>query len=79
VLARVLSESGYAVSTGSACSNNKRGKLPKAMTAMKVPKDTAQGMIRVSLGPATTREELEGFLETLEQSVSMLKMAAGRG
>jgi cysteine sulfinate desulfinase/cysteine desulfurase-like protein len=49
------------------------------MTAMKVPKDTAQGMIRVSLGPATTREELEGFLETLEQSVSMLKMAAGRG
>ncbi|MDF1569497.1 MAG: cysteine desulfurase family protein [Spirochaetaceae bacterium] len=78
VLARVLSESGYAVSTGSACSSNKKGKLPKAMVAMKVPKDTAEGMIRVSLGPTTTREELEGFLSTLERSVSMLKMATGR-
>ena len=78
VLARVLAESGYAVSTGSACSNNKKGKLPKAMVAMGVAKPVATGMIRVSLGPATTREELEAFLEVLKRHVSQLAMVNHR-
>ncbi len=72
VLARVLSESGYAVSTGSACSHNKKGKLPKAMVAMGVPKYIATGMIRISIGATTTREELEGFLEALRMNVEIL-------
>ena len=78
VLARVLAETGYAVSTGSACSHNKKGKRPKSMAAMKVPKDVAEGMIRISIGPTTTRAELEGFLAALRQAVDVLGRAAGR-
>ena len=78
VLARVLAESGYAVSTGSACSNNKKGKLPKSMAAMKVPKDIATGMIRVSIGSETTEEDINGFLETLEGHVKVLRLVNRR-
>ena len=78
VLARVLSESGYAVSTGSACSHNKKGKLPKTMVAMGVPKDIATGMIRISIGPATTREELMGFLKALKMNVGILRKAVSK-
>ena len=78
MLARVLTESGYAVSTGSACSNNKKGKLPKAMVAMKVPKDIATGMIRISIGPETTGEEIDGFLEALQTHVRVLGMVRKR-
>lgn len=77
VLARVLSESGYAVSTGSACSHNKKGKLPKAMVAMAVPKNIATGMIRVSIGATTTRAELEGFMEALKRNVEILQQSLG--
>ncbi len=79
VLARVLADAGYAVSTGSACSNNKKGKLPKAMLAMEVPKAIATGMIRISIGGITTREELKGFLETLTENVGILGKAVSPG
>ncbi len=75
VLARVLSDAGYAVSTGSACSNNRKGKLPKAMIAMQVPKAIATGMIRISIGASTSREELESFLKVLVKNVGLLKAA----
>ena len=78
VLARVLSESGYVVSTGSACSHNKKGKLPKAMVAMGVPKDIATGMIRISIGHATTRDELKGFLEALKVNIGILGNAVSK-
>jgi len=72
VLARVLAEAGYAVSTGSACSSNKKGKLSKTMMAMKVPKNIATAMIRISIGELTSREELEGFLEALKSALRTL-------
>ncbi|MCK5249854.1 MAG: aminotransferase class V-fold PLP-dependent enzyme, partial [Spirochaetaceae bacterium] len=78
VLARVLSESGYVVSTRSACSHNKKGKLPKAMVAMGVPKDIATGMIRISIGHATTRDELKGFLEALKVNIGILGNAVSK-
>ena len=72
VLARVLADAGFAVSTGSACNNNRKGKLPKTMIAMQVPKLIATGMIRISIGGTTKREELENFLVELEKSVGVL-------
>ncbi len=72
VLARVLAEKGFAVSTGSACSNNRRGKTSKTLSAMGLPRETAEGMIRVSFGPVTTLKELEDFLETLGRCVESL-------
>lgn len=65
VLTRILAESGYAVSTGSACRSNKKGKLPSSLISLDLPRNVAAGMIRISLGPDTMREELEGFIETL--------------
>lgn len=74
VLVRVLAEAGYAVSTGSACSSNKKGKLSKTMIAMNVPKNIAAGMIRISIGELTSRDKLEGFLEALETALKALDL-----
>ncbi|MCG8453851.1 MAG: cysteine desulfurase [Spirochaetales bacterium] len=76
VLARVLADQGFALSTGSACSSNRKGKLPRSLMAMQVPHDVAAGMIRVSLGPTTERHELEAFLTALESAVKALSRVA---
>ena len=74
VLSRVLADDGFSVSTGSACSNNKKGKLPKTLTAMKVPGNIAAGMIRISIGSTTSRKELESFIEALVENIRKLRV-----
>ncbi len=53
---------GFAVSAGSACSSGKV-RASRVLAAMGYDAQTAQGAIRVSIGPATTMEELERFAE----------------
>ncbi|WP_336057100.1 cysteine desulfurase family protein [Nitratireductor sp. CH_MIT9313-5] len=55
---------GFAVSAGSACSSGKVGQshVLKAMGA-----DAQAGAIRVSLGVATRREDVDGFIAALER------------
>ncbi|MDC7241838.1 MAG: cysteine desulfurase family protein, partial [Spirochaetales bacterium] len=53
VLVRVMDESGFAVSTGSACSSNKKSRT-RALEAMGIDHKTAFSSIRISQGPATT-------------------------
>ncbi len=78
VLARVLAEEGFAISTGSACSSNKKGKLPKSMTAMGVSGDVAAGMIRVSIGALTMKEDLERFITAVNRQIKILRTALRR-
>lgn len=52
---------GIAVSAGSACSSGKVGSS-HVLAAMGASPEAARGAIRVSLGPATTRGDVEAFL-----------------
>ncbi len=78
VLARVLGEKGFAVSTGSACSNNRKGKGSRILKAMNTDRETAEGMIRISIGPASSRDEIERFLEALRESAAQLSLMSRR-
>ena len=74
VLARVMDESGYAISTGSACSANKKTRT-RALESMGIDHKTAFSSIRISQGPTTTREELEGFIAALKEQVAIVGRA----
>ncbi|MEP2716246.1 cysteine desulfurase family protein [Pseudophaeobacter sp.] len=55
--------SGFAVSSGSACSSGKV-RTSSVLTAMGIDEETAQGALRVSLGPETTEDQVLRFTET---------------
>lgn len=54
---------GFAVSSGSACSSGKV-KVPRVLRAMGLDDRTAEGALRVSMGPSTTEDEVLRFAET---------------
>ena len=56
-----LDVAGFAVSAGSACSSGKVG-ASHVLAAMGAEPEVARGAIRISLGPATTRDDIEAFL-----------------
>src|SRR5206468_3235479 len=68
---------GIAVSSGAACSSGtiRRSHVLLAMGLA----EEAGASIRVSLGPANTREEIATFVETLERLVERVRKAAARG
>lgn len=53
---------GFAVSSGSACSSGKV-KAPRVLKAMGLDERTAEGALRVSLGPTTTENDVLRFAE----------------
>ncbi|MEM9425352.1 MAG: cysteine desulfurase family protein [Pseudomonadota bacterium] len=53
---------GFAVSSGSACSSGKV-KVPRVLRAMGLDDRSAEGALRVSLGPTTTEDEVLRFAE----------------
>lgn len=53
---------GFMVSAGSACSSGKVG-ASAALLNMGFSEDEAKSVIRVSLGPDTTEQEIEGFIK----------------
>ncbi len=53
---------GFAISAGSACSSG-RMRTSRVLSAMGLPEAVVSGAIRVSLGPTTTRAEVERFAE----------------
>jgi cysteine desulfurase len=74
VLVRVLDEAGFAVSTGSACSSNKKSRT-RALESMGVSHETAFSSIRISQGPATTMVEIESFLTALKEQIHLVGRA----
>jgi cysteine desulfurase len=69
VMVRILSDTGFCVSAGSACAaglSKKTGKRSlRVMEAMGVDYKTAFSTIRISPGYRTTEEEIELFLKAL--------------
>lgn len=67
-----LDLAGVAVSSGSACSSGKV-EASHVLSAMGVPDEIAQGAIRVSLGFATKRADIENFLKAFDELVKRLR------
>ena len=59
-----LSSQGICISAGSACH---QGKPSHVVAALKLPKRTAGGVIRLSFGPETTKEEIDACAEALRK------------
>ncbi|QHQ34821.1 cysteine desulfurase family protein [Algicella marina] len=66
---------GYAVSAGSACSSGKV-KESRVLRAMGFDGEVASSAIRVSLGPATTKEEILGFVQAWTTAYRRFKARA---
>ncbi len=74
VLARTLDDNGICVSTGSACSNRKKGQS-KTLAAIGVADNVSFSRIRVSIGSTTTEEEIEQLVQILnKESAALLKV-----
>jgi cysteine desulfurase len=73
VLARSLSDSGIAVSTGSACSSNSKRAGRRILRAMGLPDDLAGSAIRVSTGDGSTEADIDAFLEAAAEAYRRLK------
>lgn len=67
-----LDLAGVAVSSGSACSSGKV-EASHVLSAMGVPEEIAQGAIRVSLGFATKRADIDNFLRAFAELVKRLR------
>ena len=67
-----LDLAGVAVSSGSACSSGKV-EASHVLSAMGVLEEIAQGAIRVSLGFATERADIENFLKAFGELINRLR------
>ncbi|MGV1014200.1 MAG: cysteine desulfurase family protein [Methyloceanibacter sp.] len=67
-----LDLAGVAVSSGSACSSGKV-EASHVLAAMGVTPELAQGAIRISLGFATKRDDIESFLQAFGALIKRLK------
>lgn len=65
VTERMLSDLGFAVSAGSACSHNARQKGTKAHNAMRLESRIAESSIRISLSPENTKEACEALADAI--------------
>jgi cysteine desulfurase len=71
VLVRAMGEEGFLISTGAACSSRKQERT-RVLEAMGVDRKLASCAVRISIGPATEREELARFLEALRRRLPAL-------
>ncbi len=71
-----LDLAGFAVSSGSACSSGKVA-ASHVLAAMGVAPELASGAIRVSIGPTTTENEIDSFIEAWRTVVAGLSKDKG--
>ena len=73
ILLHLLNDKGIIVGTGSACSSNSKNRYSRVILACGIDEKTADGVIRISFSPQTTREEVEQALILLNESGRELK------
>lgn len=59
-----LSEAGICISAGSACH---QGKASQVTAALQLPKKVAAGVVRLSFGPETSKEEIDAVVAALKK------------
>lgn len=78
VVVRIVDSRGYCIATGSACSTKKKDKT-RVPESMGLSPETALSAIRISIGPATTDEEIDGLLGALKSEIPpLLSISQGR-
>jgi cysteine desulfurase len=75
-LLTMLDQSGIAVSAGSACSAHHAGQPSAVLLAMGYDAERARGLVRISLGRFSTRQQIDRFLNVLSSAVAALPPAA---
>jgi len=79
VVVRTAEENGYCISTGAACSSRKKDRT-RVPESMGLPPETARCAVRISIGPSTTMEDVEGFLAAMSRALPpLLDISRGRG
>ena len=73
VLLHALEEKGIYVSVGSACASNKAPRPSDTLRAIGLERDLLDSTLRFSLSVFTTREEIDYTLQTLYETVPMLR------
>lgn len=73
VLLHALEERGISVSSGSACSSNKKIPVSSVLKEINVPKDMLESAVRFSFSIFTTKEELDYCLESLNELLPVLR------
>ena len=71
VLTRVLSDRGFCISSGSACSSINK-KHSDTLSAMKIDNKKAFSAIRISTGFTTTEDDIISFCDALEEEAGKL-------
>lgn len=79
VVVRTAEDKGYCISAGAACSSKKRDRT-RVAESMGLPPETARCAIRISTGPSTTRQQVEGFVSAMRGAIPpLLSISRGRG
>ena len=65
VFLRVMSDKGFCLSAGSACSSNSRGKAESVLAAMNIDHQRRMSSIRISMGSATTSSDVDLLCKAL--------------
>lgn len=70
VFTRMLMDKGFCVSSGSACSNNAKGKSEGILEAMGIQNQKARKAIRISMGRTTTKDEVEALCKAFGELIN---------
>ena len=70
VFARILMDKGFCVSSGSACSNNAKGKAEGIFEAMGIKHELARKAIRISFDNNTSLEEAKLLLKAFQEIIN---------
>lgn len=70
VFTRMLFDKGFCVSSGSACSNNAKGKSEAVLEAMGISHDTAGKAIRISFSKDTQDEEIDALINGFKELIN---------
>ncbi len=73
VFARIMSDRGFAVSPGSACSSRNKIKTNRVLTSSGLSLDEAFHSFRISTGFTTTKEDILSFCRTAKDELSKLR------
>ncbi len=73
VMIRLLSDRGFSVSAGSACSSKSSKKLERVLEAMGISSEAAAGVLRISFGHSTSIQDAALLAEALREEVQKLK------
>lgn len=74
VLVRAMTDRGFFISTGSACSS-RGAKKNRVLGNIGISKDVADSAIRISIGPTTKEGDCRSFCDALRREVSTLRNA----